>query len=58
MPDARCTRSPLCGKKRTGVEATGTPESPDIPHCKQIILCILVQFFNLTSEIAGFLPFK
>jgi hypothetical protein len=31
MPDARCTRSPLCNVESTGVEATGTPESPGIP---------------------------
>jgi len=31
MPGARCTRSPLCNVESTGVEATGTPESPGIP---------------------------
>jgi hypothetical protein len=31
MPGARCTRSPLCKVESTGVEATGTPESPGIP---------------------------
>jgi hypothetical protein len=31
MPGARCTRSPLCNAESTGVEATGTPESPGIP---------------------------
>ena len=31
MPCARCTRSPLCKVESTGVEATGTPESPGIP---------------------------